>query len=609
MKKPITRTSHGNAHGAAEATARVTAACADACAARVNVSVTASAAQVVGVLVMLGGVTMLTGCASAPHPAPRLPPSEGITQALLLPEPAAAPMQELTEPEPPVAKPPPLATPAPDEPRMSVSMNNVPARQFFMALTAGTSYTMLIHPNVTGNLSAKFASMTVPEALEAVRDMYDIDITLDGRKITVRQPVMESRVFQVNYPTGQRKGNSDTRVAAGSLADTPMNSATPATLPAGAPPAAARATDSSRVTTSNQVDFWQELKISLEAIAGISAGQGRSVVVSPQSGVIVARAMPKELRDIAAYLKAAQLSVERQVILEAKIIEVQLSEGFQSGVNWAAFRSGSTRASGGLIQPGANLSNTLDSTLTNGNVSAVAGSAISAAAGSGGTLFGLAVQGTNFSALISFLETQGAVQVLSSPRISTLNNQQAVLKVGTDEFFVTGVSGGTTTPSAGGAITTMPNVTLRPFFSGVVLDVLPQIDRDGNIMLHIRPSVSQVSTVNKNINLGVGGQLTLPLASSSASEADSVVRAKNGQVVVIGGLMREAGSNERSQVPGVGSAPVVGKLFGSTSRSTQKRELVILLKPTVIANDAQWHDDVLQSQRRIQQLTTERVGK
>ncbi len=596
MKTPITRAApqagHANSHSPARTAPRTSLR-------------TASVAGTCAMLIIMGN---LAGCASTPTKPASLPHSEAITQALSLPEPAAAPVSVPTpaEVEPPAANAVPLAVPSPDEPRISVAMNNVPARQFFMALAAGTPYTMLVHPNVTGNLSAKLANVTVPEALEAIRDMYDIDITLDGRKITVRQPVMESRVFQVNYPTGQRKGNSDTRVAAGSLADAPMNAAQPA---GAAAPVPGRATDSSRVSTSNEVDFWQELKVSLEAIAGIAAGNGRSVVISPQSGVIVARAMPKELRDIAAYLKATQLSVERQVILEAKIIEVQLSDGYQSGVNWAAFGSGRTRATGGVIQPGANLSNTPDATLSNGAVSAVAGSAISTVTSSGGTLFGLAVQGTNFSALISFLETQGAVQVLSSPRISTLNNQQAVLKVGTDEFFVTGVSGGTTTPSAGGAITTMPNVTLRPFFSGVVLDVLPQIDRDGNIMLHIRPSVSQVSTVNKNINLGVGGQLTLPLASSSASEADSVVRAKNGQVVVIGGLMREASSNDRSQVPGVGNAPVVGKLFGSTSRSAQKRELVILLKPTVITSDAQWNDDVPQSQRRIQQLATERNGK
>ncbi len=564
-------------------------------------------------------ITALGGCASSPTKPAQLPRSEAITQALSLPEPAAAPSTTAAvaaEPDVPVARPAPLAVPSPDEPRISIAMNNVPARQFFMALAAGTPYTMLVHPNVTGNLSAKLTNVTVSEALEAIRDMYDLDVTLEGRKITVKQPVMESRVFQVSYPTGQRKGSSDTRVAAGSLTDSVLpgasmpGSAGTTGTPGSAPGTmAGRAADSSRVTTTSEVDFWQELRVSLEAIAGIAAGHGRSIVVSPQSGVIVARAMPKELRDIAAYLKAAQLSVERQVILEAKIIEVQLSDSYQAGVNWAAFRGGSTRASGGVVQPGANLNNVPDTAIGNGQLSAVAGSAISTVSSSGGTLFGLAVQGTNFSALLSFLETQGAVQVLSSPRISTLNNQQAVLKVGTDEFFVTGVSGGTTTPSAGGAITTMPNVTLRPFFSGVVLDVLPQIDRDGNIMLHIRPSVSQVSTVNKNINLGVGGQLTLPLASSSASEADSVVRAKNGQVVVIGGLMREAGSNARSQVPGVGNAPGVGKLFGSTSRATTKRELVILLKPTVIASDSAWQDDMLQTRRRVQQMTLERTGQ
>ncbi len=574
----------------------------------------------IATVIAMAAMMTLGGCASSPTKPAQLPHSEAITQALTLPDPAAAPPATaavMPEPDMAVARPAPLAAPSPDEPRISIAMNHVPARQFFMALAAGTPYTMLVHPNVSGNLSAKLANVTVPEALEAIRDMYDLDITLDGRKITVKQPVMESRVFQVSYPTGQRKGSSDTRVAAGSLTDsmlpgTPGMSGTLGTTsaPGSAPgTVAGRTADSSRVTTTSEVDFWQELRVSLEAIAGIAAGNGRSIVVSPQSGVIVARAMPKELRDIAAYLKAAQLSVERQVILEAKIIEVQLSDSYQAGVNWAAFHGGSTRASGGVVQPGASLNNVPDTAIGNGNVSAVAGSAISTVSSSGGTLFGLAVQGTNFAALLSFLETQGAVQVLSSPRISTLNNQQAVLKVGTDEFFVTGVSGGTTTPSAGGAITTMPNVTLRPFFSGVVLDVLPQIDRDGNIMLHIRPSVSQVSTVNKNINLGVGGQLTLPLASSSASEADSVVRAKNGQVVVIGGLMREAGSNERSQVPGVGNAPGVGKLFGSTSRATSKRELVILLRPTVIANDSAWQDDLLHTQRRVQQMRSERAGQ
>ncbi len=560
------------------------------------------AALTAALLVALGG------CASHPPSRPVSPPlrNSAIPQALNLPEPTRQATEAAPEPASTLSAVPAEVTPpipesrvSPDEPRVSIAMHQAPARQFFMALTAGTHYTVLVHPNVTPLLSARLQDVTVPEALEAIRELYELDITLSGRRITVKQPVMETRVFQVNYPTGSRKGSSDTRVAAGSLTDLPV-----AGTPAASMPTSLRTPDSSRVSTLTEVDFWHELKASLEIIAG--GGKGGSIVISPQSGVVVVRAMPKELRDIAAYLKATQLSIERQVILEAKILEVQLSDSYQSGINWAAFRAGSTRASAGVLQPGGSMNNTPDSTLANGGgVSGVAGSALSVAANAGGTLFGLALQGTNFSALISFLETQGAVQVLSSPRISTLNNQPAVLKVGTDEFCVTGVSGGTTTPSGSGSITTMPNVTLRPFFSGVVLDVLPQIDAEGNIMLHIRPSVSQVSTVNKNINLGIGGQLSLPLASSSASEADSVVRAKNGQVVVIGGLMREGSSNDRAQVPGVGNAPGIGKLFGNSSRVSQKRELVILLKPTVIKNDTQWADDVSASRQRVQRMTTD----
>ena len=573
-------------------------------------------------IAVAAAITVSLGACAMQQPAPSA--ADNAANANLLQALNAADAAET--PEPVIAREPEhelapvqpaIAAALPNEARVSIAMNNAPARQFFMALTAGTPYTLLVHPNVTGMYSARLQDVTVPEALEAIRELYDLDITLNGKRITVKQPVMETRVFQVNYPNGSRKGSSDTRVAAGSLSD-PV----PAGIVANNPAQPARLADSSRVSTNAEADFWQELKSALEAVAGIvpagtgpgasantnnnASNSGKSIVISPQSGVVVARAMPREMRDIVAYLKATQLSIERQVILEAKIIEVQLSDSFQSGVNWAAFRNGGnsgTRASAGVIQPGAALNNTPDTPLGNGSLSGTAGSALSTLSTSGGTMFGLALQGTNFAALISFLETQGAVQVLSSPRISTLNNQQAVLKVGTDEFFVTGVSGGTTTPSAGGAITTTPNVTLRPFFSGVVLDVLPQIDADGNIMLHVRPSVSQVSTVNKNINLGVGGQLSLPLASSSASEADSVVRAKNGQVVVIGGLMREGSSNDRSQVPGIGNAPGIGKLFGSTSRSSQKRELVILLKPTVIRSDAQWNDDLSRSKQRVQQMS------
>jgi MSHA biogenesis protein MshL len=542
----------------------------------------------------------LAGCATKPPPA--MPVQQTIDEALAealakrpIPTQAAQPAQA----EPPQSVE--LTTiPVEPEARISLSLSNVPARQFFMALTSGTNYTMLVHPGVTGLLSAQMKDVTITDALEAIRDMYGIDYVMTDKRILVKMPALETRVFQVNYLNGSRKGSSDTRVAAGSLADIPVAGA--AAAPAAQAPSG-RSSDSSRISTSSDTDFWPEVKAALEALMG-TTGNGRSIVISPQSGVVVVRAMPKELRDIGAYLKAAQLSIERQVILEAKIIEVQLSDGYQSGINWSGFRAnGNNRGSLGVVQQGSSLSSSASGApLTSSNLTSQAGINLIGAAAAGGTLFGLALQGANFAALISFLETQGAVQVLSSPRISTLNNQKAVLKIGTDEFFVTGVSGGTTTPSAGGAITTTPNVTLRPFFSGVVLDVLPQIDGDGNIILHVRPSVSQVTTVNKIINLGSSGQLTLPLASSSASEADSVVRAKTGQVIVIGGLMRQSGSRDRSQLPGFGEVPGAGVLFGNTSITNQKRELVILLKPTVIQNDETWTDDVQKTRQHLKQI-------
>jgi MSHA biogenesis protein MshL len=234
------------------------------------------------------------------------------------------------------------------------------------------------------------------------------------------------------------------------------------------------------------------------------------------------------------------------------------------------------------------------------SLQATAGYALGAAANAANSIFGLAFQTSNFAALISFLESQGNVNVLSSPRISTVNNQKAVLKVGTDEFFVTNVSSTTTT---GTATTTTPNVTLQPFFSGVVLDVTPQIDDRGNIILHIHPSVSQVNTVNKAINLGSGGgSLNLPLASSNTSETDSIVRGQDGQIIAIGGLMQTSVSVDKSQVPGAGDVPVLGALFKSKNQTMQKRELVILLKPTIVQGQGTWNNDMLDTQRRMQDM-------
>lgn len=506
----------------------------------------------------------------------------------------------------------------PVEERFSVSFNNVPASQFFMSIVSGTRYNMLVHPEVTGTISANLKDVTLFEALDAIRELYGYDYKVDGTRIVIKPLTLQTKVFQVNYLTGNRKGSSDTRVIAGSFneqssgnnnnngnGNNNYNNNNDNNGNNNNNRNRSTALEASKVSTSSVSDFWTELRVALEAIVG-PAKDGRSIVISPQSGVVVVRAMPDELRSVAAYLKATQLSVDRQVILEAKIIEVQLNDDFQTGVNWAAFQNrANSRLSTGMVSAGSTLqplNGGAATPLVSGGptaISGVPGAALSSL-GTTGSMFGLAFQTSNFAALISFLDTQGSVHVLSSPRIATLNNQKAVLKVGTDEFFVTNVSATTTT---GTATTTTPNVTLEPFFSGVVLDVTPQIDDRGNVILHIHPSVTQVSTVNKSIDLGgLGGSINLPLASSNTSETDSVVRGKDGQIVAIGGLMRQSTVSDRAQLPGLGNVPVVGNAFKNTGQTTQKRELVILLKPTVVQGSSSWSQDILDSQERIQGL-------
>lgn len=502
----------------------------------------------------------------------------------------------------------------PAEERFSLTFNNVPAQQFFLAIVSGTRYSMLIHPEVSGTVSANLKDVTVIEALDAIRELYGYDYKVEGARIYVKPLTLQTRVFHVNYLTGSRRGTSDIRVSSGSIGDsTPgvnigSQTSTTGTSTTVTPGSTSNVLNTSKISTTSISDFWSELKASLDGIVGVK--EGRSVVISPQSGVVVVRAMWDELRNVESYLKATQLSVDRQVILDAKIMEVQLNDRFQSGVNWASFASflgnSSNKVAGGFVAPGANLTalpidGSTPAPISGGANSIVAttGSALSAPSNAAGSLFGLAFQTRNFAALISFLETQGTVHVLSSPRIATLNNQKAVLKVGQDEFFVTNVSSTTTT---GTATTTTPNVTLQPFFSGVSLDVTPQIDENGNIILHIHPAVVNVSTVEKNINLGSGGSLILPLASSTVSETDSIVRGQDGNIIAIGGLMRQAVTSDRSQVPVVGDVPGFGELFRNTNRVSQKRELVILLKPTIVQGNESWAQDMMDSQRRIQNL-------
>ena len=535
------------------------------------------------------GVSLLAGCAGD-RPL-RTPEVGAAIRAELptpeLPKPVTVPARisdALAEPAPPVALPLPEA-------KLDLLVNNAPAREVFLAIVADTRYSMLMHPDVAGTLSVTLRGVTVAEALDAIRDVYGYDFKIEGRRITIYAPTLQTRIFTINYPHSQRIGSSELRVASGAALQA---NASGGATGGGAPAAGgSQQGEGSRVSTSSKTDFWAELAAAVKGLVG--NGEGRNVIASPQAGIMAVRGMPEELRQVDKFLKAAQIAVERQVMLEAKIVEVELRDGFQSGIDWSALKNGGNSTGAFGVVGG----NTTSNTLVGGVLSNLPGFSATTPSlladgvslpQAGAGLFGLAFATEGFQAVLGFLETRGDVQILSSPRIATLNNQKAVLKVGTDEFFVTGVTGGSSTPGSTNAstTTTLPTIALTPFFSGISLDVTPQIDEGSTITLHVHPSVTTVSEKTKQVDLGSIGNYRFPMASSNVNESDTLVRIQDGNIVAIGGLMQLESNRRSSGLPGSSDIPVLSSIFGNRANTGRKKEVVVLIKPTIIRTAQDW---------------------
>jgi MSHA biogenesis protein MshL len=407
----------------------------------------------------------------------------------------------------------------------------------------------------------------------------------------------------VNYPNSQRTGNSETRVSSGGGQSSSSGSSSAAGATGGSTGGSSQP-ESSKVSTSSKTDYWTELSGAVKGMLG--SGEGRSVITSPQSGIMAVRAMPEELRQVEQFLKAAQIAVERQVMLEAKVIEVELRDGYQSGVNWAAFNT-QDGVTAGIGVLGAATTSTNPLLPIGSNV--ISGAVPIPSAAAGGGLFGLALGTSQFASVLGFLETQGDVQTLSSPRVATLNNQKAVLKVGSDEFYVTNVSGGTSTAATGttAATSSMPTVSLQQFFSGISLDVTPQVDGGNMVMLHVHPSLTTVTEKTKQIDLGSVGNYRLPLASSSVNETDTLVRIQDGAIVAIGGLMQMESSRTSSGLPGTMNTPFFGALLGNKAVSGRKKEVIVLIKPTIIRSATDWEALNKRTRDTINEMDTTRA--
>lgn len=437
------------------------------------------------------------------------------------------------------------------EKRLEIAANNVPAQSFFSAIVNDSPYSIAVHPDVSGVITLNLKDVTIDEALDVIEELYGYRINRQNNVIQVYSAGMRTETIPLNYLVIERQGTSTTSVSAGGISGNKGSGGN------------SGGNGGVNISTSSESDFWKELEETLTGLIGTA--DGRRVIVSPQAGLVTVRAFPQEIKTVQKFIDDTQTHLRRQVIIEAKIMEVTLNDDYQQGVKWDK------------VLGGTNLSLSMGGNITNNAISTLVG---------GTTAFGF--QNNDFSGVIELLETQGNVQVLSSPRITVTNNQKAVIKVGEDEYFVTDIS--TTSTASANNTTVTPDISLTPFFSGIALDVTPQIDPSGSVILHVHPSVTLTGEQNKVISLG-GEEFVLPLAQSSVRESDTIIKAQSGEIVVIGGLIETRNVDVNSQTPLLGNIPFLGELFKTKSQQKRKTELIIMLKPIVVGEET-WNNQL-----------------
>lgn len=485
----------------------------------------------------------------------------------------------------------------PEEPRFSLSVRSVDVVDFFARLTEETPYSLAVHPDVTGNITINLRNVTLQETLNVIQDIYGYYVKRENNIFRIYPAGMRTETIKLDYLSLTRFGMSQTQITAGGVvANQGMGGGGYGNNSQGGMGGnqggfggnrggnnmgggyggnqmggmGGMMQGGSSINTTAETEFWETLEDILTGIVG--DGEGRKVVVSPQAGLATVRALPGEIRAVREFINMAENSLQRQVVLEARIVEVTLSDEYQQGVDWSRIASRSR----GIT----------DFSFTSGQVDS----------GSLGGVLGISFGNQTFGGMVEMLSTQGNVQVLSSPRVTAVNNQKAVIKIGEDEYFVTDVS---TTTVTGTATTSTPNIQLTPFFSGIALDVTPQIGDSGMITLHVHPSVTETREQEKVIALNQD-KFVLPLARSNIRESDTVIRANDGEVVIIGGLMQTTYDEIETQVPFLGSIPLVGNLFKNKHQRQQKKELVIMLRPTIVGVNT-WSEELEQSRRLLDQ--------
>jgi len=494
-------------------------------------------------------LSLALGCANKPEPAPEVPAEK-------FPAPEAS-LEELTVPQFQDEEPARLAIGSPGK-LYSLRVRDGKLQDVLLALAQDSGENLVVDPEVTGTVTVNLNRVSLEQALDALLTQLGYSYRREGRLIRISRPVLETRLFSVNYVSTNRKGDKTIVATHGSGAGGEQISAS-----------------ETRIAGKDETDFWAEIQEGLTAIiftdekptavlrarqAGVvssmSSKDGRKLVISRMTGIIQVRDYPDRLREAARFLEQMEATIQRQVFIEARFLEVTLLKEFKTGIRWDNIQNE-------LL----NLDLTelaLSWNIFGGGTSSSATGALLVAGAP------LAASGAEFvlSDLVEALETQGKVKALASPKVATLNNQTAIVKVARQDVYFT-------SEISQGDVSTLQSFTPNTIDVGVILDVTPQIGPDGTITMNIHPSITAEFD-----RVAAPDGTEFPLLR--IRETDTVVKVRDGQTIIIAGLIEETDQRQRVGLPCLTNLPTLQYLFGYRQEKTEKTELVILITPTVL---------------------------
>jgi MSHA biogenesis protein MshL len=428
-------------------------------------------------------------------------------------------------------------------------------------------------------ISFNMQDVCINHVLDHLTEVYNIGYTKSASGYSIYPPMIKTRTFPVSYHNFNRQGASSMSVRGSRLTDKNNNNDYYGDSTNNGSGFAA-------ISTKSEESFWANIEKNLRLIARedsiqtnkSSQGQASAtsdsseISVYKETGLVIVKAYPRAMRAVENFLNTVNKNSIRQVVIEAKILEITLTDDFNSGVQWDLLKQ-NLHLTSFATKVTKNSGNALPEIVSGNSLSSFV------RAGLGNR--------TDFKAVLQALSTQGKVSVLSSPRISTLNNQRALIKYGEDTYYVTNVSSTTQVSAVAGAVApTTSSFTMTPFFEGVALDATPNIMSDDELVMHIHPMVTMVKS--KDVNVKLSGQDTnLKAAAIFSREADTVVKARSGDIIILGGMAQNDVVLNSSGVPidlpkSSGLSSILSNAFGAKQYSRSKTELVILLKPTIV---------------------------